>query len=191
MIFLAFGKYLGFGGCFCSFKFQWEKSLKIDFSSFYKYLGFGGCFLLIKFQLQKSLKNWFFQLLAVSWFCWLLFPITIQKKWKRVSPAFGNILVLVVAFSYWNSNLKGIEKLFFSSFWQYLGFGGCFFYLKFQLKNDLKIDFSNFWQYLGFGGCFFQKNQIPMIPVVPHKPDRFIPVVPHKPVAEVSRIGNV
>ena len=39
-------------------------------------------------------------------------------------PAFGRILVLVAAIFLLHCQLKSIEKLLFSSFWQDLGFGG-------------------------------------------------------------------
>ena len=41
-------------------------------SQIYK-LGFGGCFFPVEILIEKILNNWFFQLLAGSWFWWLLF----------------------------------------------------------------------------------------------------------------------
>ena len=64
----------------------------------------------------------------------MLFSIQILIKKnieKLIFAAFGKILVLVNAFFYSNSNWKNIEKLFFGSFWQDLGFGECFSLLKF------------------------------------------------------------
>jgi len=45
--------------------------------------------------------------------------------------------------------------LFFSSFWQNLGFAGGFYSVQFLIKKELKIVFSSFWQGLGFAGCVF------------------------------------
>ena len=51
-----------------------------------------------------------------------------MEKW--IFPAVGKILVLLVAFFFLNFNSKSIEKLFFSSIWQDLGFAfACFFWL--------------------------------------------------------------
>ena len=84
--------------------------------------------------MEKVMKNWFFQLLARSWF-WMLF-YSIQILFKKYC------------------------KIDFSSFWQDLGLECCFFLFKFYSKKYWNIDFSSFWQDLGFGCCFFYSNSI-------------------------------
>ena len=82
---------------------------------------------------SKVLKNWLSQLLARSWFWWMLFSIEILIKKsieKLIFPAFGKSLVLANAFFYSNSNWKH-WKVDFLSFWQDLGFVECFFLFKF------------------------------------------------------------
>ena len=71
-------------------------------------------------------------------------------------PAFGNILVSVVAFSFQKICLKGNRKICFHSFWQYLGFSACFFRLSALIKKVIEnLIFPDFGNILGFGGCFF------------------------------------
>ena len=164
---------------------------------------------LIQILLEKVLSNWFLQLLARSWFRWLLFSIQIlfDRVLKKL-PAFGKIWVLVAAFFLFKFNR--IEKLYFpafrkiwfwwlvfcsqiliqkvlsnwffqllarSWFWWLLFFiqmllgkvlNTCFFQLlarswfwwlplsiQILLEKYWKLVFSSFWQDLGFGGCFF------------------------------------
>ena len=111
------------------------------FSNFWQDLAFGGCFFPVKILFEKVLTNWFFQLLAGSWFWWLLFSCW-NFDWKSIEqlffPAFGRILVLVAAFFLLKFWLKKYWTIVFSSFWQDLGFGGCFFPVKILSEKVLK-----------------------------------------------------
>ena len=74
----------------------------MNFSNFWQDLDFGGCFFPVKILLEKVSKNEFFQLLAGSWFWWVLLSCqnfngnSIEKLFFR---GFGMILVLAAAFS--------------------------------------------------------------------------------------------
>jgi len=73
-----------------------------------------------------------------------------------IFAAFGTIiLVSVAAFFHSKFTLKTIQKLYFSSFWHGLGFGGSLFLFKSLLKKYSKIVFSSFWHDLGVGGSWF------------------------------------
>ena len=126
--FSAFGKILVLATTFFLFKILFKKYSEIDFFSFWQDLGFGGCFFLLNFNF-KNLGTLLFRLLARSWFCRLLLSIRILMKQN------------------W--------KIDFFSFWQNLGFGGCFFSIQILIKKNGKIDFFRFWQNIGFDGCFF------------------------------------
>ena len=66
------------------FKIQSSKVCeKLIFPAFGNDFGFGGSLFLFNSS-KKVFKNWFFQLLARSWFWWQFFPFTIQfnKYWK-------------------------------------------------------------------------------------------------------------
>ena len=106
-----------------------KKYSKIDFSSFWQDFGFGGSFLSIQNSIRKVFKNWFFQLLARSWFWWHLFLYKIR--------------------------LQSIQNLIFPAFWDDLGFGGSLFSIQNSTGKYSKIDFSRFWHDLGFGGILF------------------------------------
>ena len=80
IVFSSFWHDLGFGGSFFLVRIQFKKYLKIDFSSFWKDLAW----FLFKISFTKVFKNWFFQLLARSWFWRQLFSIQhlIKKVFK-------------------------------------------------------------------------------------------------------------
>ena len=48
-----------------------------------------------------------------------------------------------------NFKMKAFQLLAISWFWSLL------FLIKNAIKSNWKFDFPSFWQYLGFGGCFF------------------------------------
>ena len=52
---------------------------------------------------------------------------------------------------------KSIEKLFFSAFGKILVLANAFS-IQILIQKVLKNDFSSFWQDLGFGECFFLFN---------------------------------
>ena len=57
-----------------------------------------------------------------------------------------------------NSNEKSIENLFFSSVWQDLGFGECFFSIQILIKKSIeKLIFSAFGKILVLVNDFFLK----------------------------------
>ena len=97
--FSAFGKILVLAF------FDWNSNLKSLEKLIFSAFGFGECLFLFKFKL-KNIENWFFQLLARSWF-------------------------LANAFLYSNSNYNDYWKFDFFNFWQDLGFDECFFLFKF------------------------------------------------------------
>ena len=57
---------------------------------------------------------------------------------------------MTAAFFYSDLNVKKYWKVDFFSFWQDLGFDGCFFYATFSQKNIGQLIFSAFGQVLVF-----------------------------------------
>lgn len=83
--------------------------------------------------------------------------LQISVKWDSIWPVFKNMLPGIAQMSSlpaskcrYTGQFFSIEILIFSSF-------GGFFLLNFEFEkySNSKIDFSSFWQNLGFGGCFF------------------------------------
>ena len=120
-----------------------------------------GSLFLFKIQSSKVFENWFFQLLARSWFWWQL--VSIQNSSKKV---FKNWFFQLLARSwFWwqlvsiqNSTLKKYYKFDVSSFWHSLGFSGSFFPVKIQFKKVLKIHFPAFGAVLVLAAAFFCKK---------------------------------
>ena len=123
-----------------------------------------GSLFLFKIQSSKVFENWFFQLLARSWFWWQL--VSIQ-----------------------NSTLKKYYKFDFSSFWHSLGFSGSFFPVKIQFKKVLKkfifqlLARSWFWGQL-FSAKKLQKNTKRIPP-----PNAAIPLV--NPILRTSLLYQI
>ena len=145
-------------------------------------------FFSIQFQIKEVLKNWFFQLLAWSWFWWMLFSIQILLAMTieiLFFLAFGKILVLANVFFSIQNLMKKYWKLIFqllarSWVWRMLffyrnsnwksienlifsSFGKILvlanvFFYSKSNEKVLKIDLFSFWQDLGFGECFFLLN---------------------------------
>ena len=103
--------------------------MKICIFGFWQDLGFGECFFSIQIQIKKRIEKLIFQLLARSWFWWMLFCIQI-------------LLTMT------------IENLLSFSFWQDLGFGECFFYSNSNWKKYWKLTFSAFGKILVLANAF-------------------------------------
>ena len=74
---------------------------------------------------------------------------------KLIFLAFGKILVLANAFFYSNSNSKKVLKIDYFQLLARFWFWRMVFSIQILIKKVWKIDFSSFWQALGFGECFF------------------------------------
>ena len=119
-------------------------------------ISFTSKFIFFEFQLKKVLNNWFFQLLARSWFWWRLFSIqnSIKKVLENlIFPAFGTILVLVVAFFYSKFHLKRIKILIFPAFGT-----SWFWWQLFSIQNNLIWKVLKNWFFPAFGNLCFKAN---------------------------------
>ena len=155
LIFPAFGTILVLVAAFFLVRIQFQKYLKIDFSSFWHGLGFGGSLFLFKTYFKKVFKNWVFRLL----FPWRLDRWHKHLKMWNCTLAFrkrggtNTFLDLFVARFIWaekrciyiyiNSSRKVFKNWFphllaRSWFWRQL------FSIQHWSKKVFKIDFSGF-----------------------------------------------
>ena len=121
-----------------------------------------GSLFLFKIQSSKVFENWFFQLLARSWFWWQLVSIQNSSKKsieKLIFPAFGTILVLVAACFYSKFNSKKVLQIWCFQLLAQSWFQWQLFSSQNSIQKSIENSFSSFWRDLGFGGSFFlQKN---------------------------------
>ena len=122
-----------------------------------------GSLFLFTIQSSKVFENWFFQLLARSWFWWQ--PVSIQNSSKKV---FKNWFFQLLAqswfwwqfFSIHNSILKKNWKIvFFPAFGTILVLAAACFYSKFNEKIFKKLFFPSFGTILVLVAAFVCKKQ--------------------------------